>query len=520
MRSRREFLYTLVLGSGAVFTASLSSCTDHSDTGDRASVAQVQLPRPRTATPGHRIAHQYLRDGRATPTPTRTRRCDVVVIGGGMSGLAASQFVRNAGHHTIIVEAEPRAGGAAVSTRIDGAQVPLGSVYFVSRTPELDVLLSDAKVAPVVCPEDAIVLPDGQIVQHLWSDATLREMISDDRDRGGMQRFRDELIAMGDAVPSYPLAQALTQQEQYLDATSAAAYVGRYGSRTADALINAYSRSSMGAPSALTNAYCLLNFYQSELGSEFGFTRYSFPGGTSAFTTGLASLHGADLEHGIAVRVTEQAQDVYVDSIADDGSCTRVIAKHAIVAVPKYQLPRLMPQLAADRRDACGKLMYAPYVTIQVASTRPLQSSGAYDTWDLRPGRSYTDIINPMVLQTNAPQNIVSLYMACDVRERGMLLDDQAFAARVAIVVDEYAAGLTQEQRESITSVHAWGWGHGIVVPTVGSHNGIAQRVSAPMDRIVFAGTDNDSAPAIENAVANAFIAAVQVRQRLGSAGS
>jgi hypothetical protein len=40
------------------------------------------------------------------------------------------------------------------------------------------------------------------------------------------------------------------------------------------------------------------------------------------------------------------------------------------------------------------------------------------------------------------------------------------------------------------------------------------------MDRIVFAGTDNDAAPAIENAVANGFAAVKQVRLFAGTAGS
>jgi RHS repeat-associated protein len=73
---------------------------------------------------------------------------------------------------------------------------------------------------------------------------------------------------------------------------------------------------------------------------------------------------------------------------------------------------------------------------------------------------------------------------------------------------------------DAVNNVDPWGWGHGIVVPTVGSHNGIAQRASAPMDRIVFAGTDNDAAPAIENAVANGFAAVKQVRLFAGTAGS
>lgn len=511
MNSRRSFLYTLVLGSGAVFTASLSSCVDQSQSHSRPGASRMLLPEPRTATPAHRVAHQHLRDGAQIPPPARTIRTDVVVVGGGMSGLAASHFTRQRGLHTIVVEAEKYPGGAAVSTDIDGVSVPLGSAYFVSRTPEIDVLLDATKISPVVCSEDEVILPSGQSARSIWSDSTLRTVIGDVRDRQGMQRFRDDLLAMGDAVPAYPLPQSLSERDSELDATSAADFVKRYGSRTADMLLNAYSRSSMGAPSMQTNAYCLLNFYQSELGSEFGCTRYSFPGGTHTLAKGLAELHGNDIVHGIAVRVLEGQQQVTVDMIDDEGHCVRIIADHAVMAAPKYQLPWLLPQLPTSQRDACRALTYAPYVTIQIASSQPLQTNFAYDTWDLRPHRDYTDIINPMVLRPSPGRHVISLYLSCSVSERRMLLDDDAFANRVAGVVEQYAQGLTPEQQGAITSVHAWGWGHGLVVPTVGSHSGIAQRASASLKRIVIAGTDNDAAPALENAVTNGVMAAARV---------
>lgn len=56
-------------------------------------------------------------------------------------------------------------------------------------------------------------------------------------------------------------------------------------------------------------------------------------------------------------------------------------------------------------------------------------------------------------------RHVVSLYLSCRVSERRMLLDDVAFANRVAgvveQVVEQYAQGLTPEQQGAITSVHA-----------------------------------------------------------------
>lgn len=204
-----------MLGSGAMFTASLSWCVDQSQSHSKLGASRMLLPEPRTATPAHRVAHSHLRDGAQIPPPARTIRTDDVVVGGGMSGLAASHFARQRGLHTIVVEAEKYLGGAAVSTDIDGISVPLGSAYFVSRTPEIDVLLDATKISPVICPEDEVLRPNGPSAKNNWSDSTLRTVIGDVRDREGMQRFRDDLLAMDAQYVTIEIASSAAIADQY-----------------------------------------------------------------------------------------------------------------------------------------------------------------------------------------------------------------------------------------------------------------------------------------------------------------
>ncbi|MBP7094231.1 MAG: FAD-dependent oxidoreductase [Candidatus Kapabacteria bacterium] len=521
MNTRRDFLYTIILGSGAVFLAPLPGCGPARTVDEAPPVTKIADPiHPRVGTPQFRVAHEFLRDGKPLPEPSTTVRRDVVVIGGGLSGLTAALVLQTNGVDSVLLESEPRLGGSAVSEKINTASVPLGSVYFVSRTEEIEMLIKATSIEPVQCPDDAYILRDGRIVQDLWSDSSLKGAIPDERDRDGMKRFRDVIAVMDADLPSYPLPKTLSPRMQELDAQSAANYIDRFASPTLEKIINAYSRSSMGAPSTGTNAYCLLNFYQSELGSSFGFSRYSFPGGTSRLATGVAAALENTKSAALVARVHETADDVQIDVVEADGTVTRYLSSFAVVAVPKYQLSRLLSDPGSHRLEALKKISYSPYATIQISSSIAIASGKAYDTWDLRVENSYTDVIDPMCIQPGATAHVVSLYVPLDPSQRSMLQDPEAFASFAAKTVEKFAAGLTEEQRLSIIDVHCWGWGHGIVVPTPKSHNGPAQTASVATARLRFAGTDSDCAPAIENATEQGARAArdiiAQLQQRSG----
>ncbi len=522
MSSRREFITTIVLGSGAVFLAPLGSCTsDLEQTSGNTPVRVANPIRPLVRTPQFKVAHTYLRDGTLRPQNQRNERHDVVVVGGGVSGLAAGFVLQQEGVDVVVIESEQRAGGAAVSQRLGGQDVPLGSVYFVDRTEELSTLIEAAGVKDVQCPDDAFILANDMRVRNIWSDETLALVVKNVKERDQMKRFRDTLAAMDADLPSYPLPEQLSASMRSLDQMSARDYAERYQSPFLDMILNAYSRSSMGAPMARTNAYCLLNFYQSELGDAFGYPRYSFSGGISRLSGGIASRIQQLRSSEVAIRVRENGGGVEVDTVSQSGEVVRYSADHAVVAVPKFQLPALLEEIDTQRAKACQALTYAPYATIQVVSSEPLVNGGSYDTWDLRTQDAYTDIINPTVLTPGATDHVISLYVPLDASERHVLQDDQAFAERVALVVRRFCETIKPELVEKILEVHAWGWGHGIVVPTPGSHSGIAQRASAPTARIEFAGTDADAAPAIENAVHNGFRAAGKIiAKRRGKAGN
>ena len=54
---------------------------------------------------------------------------DVVILGGGLSGLEAARVITGAGREVVVCEARDRVGGRTLSTPIGGAMMDLGGQW-------------------------------------------------------------------------------------------------------------------------------------------------------------------------------------------------------------------------------------------------------------------------------------------------------------------------------------------------------------------------------------------------------
>jgi monoamine oxidase len=54
---------------------------------------------------------------------------DVIVVGGGLAGLAAARDLHHAGRQVLVLEATDRMGGRAYTGRLDGVDVELGGAF-------------------------------------------------------------------------------------------------------------------------------------------------------------------------------------------------------------------------------------------------------------------------------------------------------------------------------------------------------------------------------------------------------
>ncbi|WP_326587351.1 protoporphyrinogen oxidase [Streptomyces sp. NBC_01294] len=93
----------------------------------------------------------------------------VVVIGGGIAGLAAAHRLLAGGVRVTLLEAGPRLGGKLYAGELAGARVDLGAESMLARRPEAVALAEAVGLG-------AAVQPPATATAHLWTRGALRPM--------------------------------------------------------------------------------------------------------------------------------------------------------------------------------------------------------------------------------------------------------------------------------------------------------------------------------------------------------
>lgn len=520
MNSRRDFLKIALLGTGATFLGAPLGCNNDKQLKDISKPKQLSPNTPPLATSGQRSkqAHTYLREGtKPKSAAATTRKCDIVILGAGPSGLSAARILQKQGFDVLLVENEARPGGAAVSGEWHNLRFPLGSVYYVDDTDIMQELSADAGVRPIKVPEDAIYI-DGKFYSNTWRNSTIQSFPISALEKSEMKRFRDELLKMD--VPLYPLKPKLSARDRELDAMTTEAYMQKYRSPFLQKLMNLYSLSAMGAPASETNAYCFLNFYCAEFGEEFGVPRFSFSGGLNRLTQGIANIIGEQYflyEH-VVFKAQNTPTGVEVECINANDELVKIEAKAAVMSFPKYIAQYVIPEMSAPQRAAIASMQYAPYATISLCSDKELMPPDAFDVWMLDAEPHFSDIISPHLMYPKAmrPEGayVYTLYSPLPRAQRSLLLNNESFANFAREAADKATRTLGAEAQSAIKEIQCFAWGHSLVIPAPGSHNGPAQLASQTIQNIYFAHTDNDASPAVESALSHGSQAALKIIER------
>ncbi|TXS46934.1 protoporphyrinogen oxidase [Streptomyces sp. uw30] len=100
---------------------------------------------------------------------TRTETGQVVVIGGGIAGLAAAHRLLDAGRHVTVLEASDRVGGKLLPGEIAGVRVDLGAESMLARRPEAVALAREVGL-------DERLQPPATATASIWTRGALRPM--------------------------------------------------------------------------------------------------------------------------------------------------------------------------------------------------------------------------------------------------------------------------------------------------------------------------------------------------------
>ncbi|HKD64733.1 MAG TPA: FAD-dependent oxidoreductase [Candidatus Acidoferrales bacterium] len=496
--TRRDFLKFVVAGSvatGCPIDMSLLAAPDDSKT-------QIEGD-------NFEICHQ-VRDGHSFSLPPISKRYDVVIVGGGASGLSAAYFLRQ--RDFLLLEKEPHFGGNAYLEEHQGQAFATGSAYDEKGTSSEQLAREIGLTMLPVNSFDPTIL-NGNWIKDTWHGG-LDELPYPASVRDSFKKFRADMLAID-----------ITKNIEQLDNTPLAKYLSNYAPEV-KSWWDSYGPSNWGAKSADTSAYVALIDFQEVIATEKD-VRVTLPGGNGALSRKLVqSLQPKSSERLVGdatiVAVEPQKNDVRVTYVKG-GSLHSVGAKFVIMATPKFITARIVAGLSDAQLDAMSSYHYCPYPVINMIFDKPVYNRG-YDTWC--PGNSFTDFIVADWVVQKQPEykqksNILTFYTPLAEIGRKKLLKVDDCRQIAASVLHDFQKLLPEFAGADPLEVHFYRRGHPMFMATPGTFTKVTPAARQPLERVFFANTDSIGPESeISGAVDSARKAAEWVEKRLAGASA
>lgn len=463
--NRRDFIKFVVAGSiaaGCPVDLSLLAAT----------------PPPAVEGEDNRICHA-VRDGKAFSRPPVSARHDVVIVGGGVSGLAAAYRLQH--RDFLLLEKEPHWGGNAYLAEFNGEAYATGAAY-IGRSEYAYTFAKEIGMEPL-----PIADRDGSIVQSEWVPGTwgdgLDKLPYPAPVREAFRKFKREILAIdldgranelfrtpfSDLLKGYP-----PELKQWWDT---------------------YGPSNWGAASDETAAYVAVDELQ-DIGGEDVPAYYTWPGGLGAITARLAEILQPKFPERMhtgatIIAVVPEKREVHVTYMRE-GKLITVAAKTVIMATPKFITRRIVEGIPEKQSAAMHQIRYIPYAVVNLIFDKPVFNKG-YDTWC--PGNTFTDFVVADWVVRKQPgykqkYNILTCYTPLHRDERALLLTEDSARALANNVLRDFQKLFPGSNVDPV-EVHIYRRGHPLFMSTPGLYTDVQPVVRQPIDRIFFANTDS-----------------------------
>jgi len=435
----------------------------------------------------NRICHQ-VRDGRVFSRPPASAKHDVVIVGGGVSGLAAAYRLQH--RDVLLLEKEPHWGGNAYAMEYEGSTYAAGAAFLEANSQAFHFAKEiGLDPLPVNCADGSII--NGEFVPDTWGDG-LNKIPYPPFTRESFKKFKKEMMAIDVEgrglelfnVPFSSFMKLYAQEiKQWWDA---------------------FGPSNWGAASDDTAAAMGIEALQYLAASSHLDNRYTWPGGLGAISKKLAEIlepkYGSRMQAGATtVAVVPGKEDVQL-SYVSAGDLKTVSAKAVIMATPKFITRRIVEGIPDKQSEAMRQIRYAPYCVVNLIFDKPVFNKG-YDTWC--PGNTFTDfIVADWVIRKKSgykqKHNILSCYTPMKEEDRGYLLNETGARKIAANVLRDFQK-LTPEFNVDPVEVHIYRRGHPLYMSTPGLFTRVQPLVRQPMDRVFFANTDSEGPESTTN---------------------
>lgn len=466
--SRRDFIKFVVAGSVA------SGCPV-----DPAIFASETKPdSPHVNGEQFEICHQ-VRDGRRFELPGATQKMDIVIVGGGISGLSAAYFLR--GKDWLLLEKEEFFGGNAFQEDFAGDAFGTGSAY-AARGDFGDQLSKEIGLTllPVDMPDPTII--NKTFVPDTWKSG-LDHLPFPKEVVASFKKFREDMMKLN------PLDHVAE-----FDAELFTKYTQPYAPQIQQ-WWDGYGLSNWGAACEDSSAFTALANFQDLVKGEKD-SRVILPGGLGSISHRVVEVlqpHYRErmLAASTVVAVIPEKEEVRVTYI-HGGKLTTVSAKVALMCAPKHITSRLVTGIPAAQKNAMRKTRYAPYPVVNIIFDKPVYNRG-FDTWC--PGNVFTDfIVADWTIRNTAgykqKHNILSFYTPLRESQRGTLLEEDDCRMLAANVLTDFQK-LLPEFNATPLEVRIFRRGHPMFMAVPLQYTKNRLDAAHPMERIFFGNADS-----------------------------
>ncbi len=345
------------------------------------------------------------RAGKAPPVGGTTPH--VVIVGGGIAGLAAAFFLRNAPVRVTLFESSPRIGGKLAVSELAGMPVDEGAEVMLARRPEgIDLVDAVGLAGELVSP--------GTTAAAIWTRGALRPLPG-----GQLMGVPGDLVALArSGVLSAPgLARAgldlvLPETSRDSDVPVARQVGARLGHEVVDRLVDpllggvyagradelSFEATLPGLAAASLDHRTLIGATRSVLAASRPNPRPARParpaspgfrdpvfttlaGGLGTLPAAVAAASGAYVRTRAAVRELRRTPVGWQLIVGCADEPERVQADAVVLAVPARPASRLLRAEAPAAGALLGEVEYASMAIValafpRAAFPRPLQGSG------------------------------------------------------------------------------------------------------------------------------------------------
>jgi protoporphyrinogen oxidase len=476
----------------------------------------------------------YLKSKGGRPKVSET--CEVVIVGGGMSGLLSAYYLST--NNAVLLEQAAQFGGNAKGEDFQGSRYSLGAAYVNVPDPgsRVEKLFADLGISDQFRREvDTNVLWKNKITPEFWSgqfDADKAALIEKFE-----KKLKDILENHFPDIPCEPGDGVLSRQElNKLDNISFIDWMNQTFPEMAEEVLEycqLYAWSSFGGSIDELSAAQMLNFVAAEAGGIM-----AMPGGNAGITQALLERMrkrwGPDRLRAGAFVIDIRAVDVGVVVVYEDAArnLKALKANQCIVASSKLVAKYLIDDLPDDQRRAMENIRYRGYIVANVILNKTI-SSPSLDLYCLEgtvpdspramtpPDRAFTDTCFGTWAQSeNVKQSVLTIYKALPMDgAQQFLFNPTAFSKNKKVILDGLSPLLNALGAKSsdVAGIRMTRWGHSMPLAETGFISGGAPEIlSRPYQgRVHFANQDNWANPAFETAESVAFEAVSRVAKNL-----